>query len=236
MPCILPLPPAGQGESSWQALAVPWSGDSPGERQARGTSRAAEWDRLYRLPAGLWRAFLADPATIERYHSKVYRRPGPGCWYWLGAISSTGHGRLRCGTRALEPERPATRVVASHVYGFQLSRGLLRPDPATGLLPVVRHRCDEASCHRPSHWVTGSTADNVADFTARGKVPGSPLTDRRGAAGRAIAIRGAILAGLDRGDSPERIEAAIWSASAAGVPGGQARLFDWPAAGAKETT
>jgi hypothetical protein len=199
-------------------------------------SRAAEWDRVYRLPADLWRAFLADPATIERYHSKVYRRPGPGCWYWLGAISSAGHGRLRSGTRALEPERSAARVVASHVYGFQLSRGLLRPDPATGLLPVIRHRCDEASCHRPSHWVTGPAADNVADFTARGKVPGSPLTDRRGAAGRAIAIRGAILAGLDRGDSPARIEAAIWSAGAAGVPGGQARLFDWPAAGAKETT
>jgi hypothetical protein len=61
-------------------------------------------------------------------------------------------------------------------------------------------------------------------------VPGSPLPDRRDAAGRAI------LAGLHCGDSPERIEAAIWSASAAGVPGGQARLFDWPAAGAKETT
>jgi hypothetical protein len=198
-------------------------------------SRAAEWERLYRLPADLWRAFLADPVTIERYHSKVYRRPGPGCWYWLSAISSTGHGRLRCGTRALEPERPATRVVASHVYGFQLSRGLLRPDSAAGLLPVIRHRCDEASCHRPSHWVTGSAADNVADFTARGKVPGSPLTDRRGAAGRAIAIRAAIQGGLDRGDSAERIEAAIWSASAAGVPGGQARLFDWPA-GAKGST
>jgi hypothetical protein len=203
-------------------------------RAARG--RAAEWERLYRLPADLWRAFLADPDTIERYHSKVYRRPGPGCWYWLGAISSAGHGRLRCGTRAFEPERPATRVVASHVYGFQLSRGLLRPDPGTGLLPVIRHRCDEASCHRPSHWVTGSAGDNVADFTARGKMPGSPLTDRRSAAGRAIAIRTAILAGLDRGDSPERIEAAIWSASAAGVPGGQARLFDWPTTGAKDST
>jgi hypothetical protein len=62
----------------------------------------------------------------------------------------------------------------------------------------------------------------VADFAARGKVPGSPLTDRRGPARRAIAIRAAILAGLDRGDSPERIEAAIWSA--------------WPPADVKETT
>ena len=111
------------------------------------------------------------------------------------------------------------------MYGFQLSRGLLRPGPATGLLPVIRYRCDEASCHRSSHWVTGSTADNATDYTARGRVPGSPLTDRRGAAGRVIAIRGAILAGLARGDSTAKIEAAIWSASAAGVPGGQARLF-----------
>ncbi len=49
----------------------------------------------------------------------------------------------------LEPERPATRVVTSYVYGFQFSRGLLRPDPATGLLPVIRHRCDEAICPPP---------------------------------------------------------------------------------------
>jgi hypothetical protein len=183
MPGILPLPPADQegrlGRPSPYREAV--TARASASRAAR--SRAAEWERLYRLPADLWRAFLTDPATIERYHSKVYRRPGPGCWYWLGAISSTGHGRLRCGTRALEPERPATRVVASHVYGFQLTRGLLRPDPVTGLLLVVRHRCDEASCHRPSHWVTGSVADNVADFTACGKVPGSPLTDRRGRPG-----------------------------------------------------
>jgi hypothetical protein len=66
-------------------------------------------------------------------------------------------------------------------------------------------------------------------------VPGSPLTDRRGPAGRAIAIRAAIRGGLDRGDGQDRIEAAIWSASAAGVPGGQARLFDW-SVGAKDST
>jgi hypothetical protein len=192
-------------------------------RRRRGGS-TGEWDRLYRLPPDLWRAFLADLETIERYHSKVYRRTGAGCWYWLGAISSTGHGRLRCGTRAADPERPASRVLASHVYGFQLSRGLLRPD-ATGRIPMIRHRCDEASCHRPSHWVTGSAADNAADYTARSRIPGSPLTDRRGAEARAVAIRDAVLAALARGDSPAKIEAAIWSASAAGIPGGQERLF-----------
>jgi hypothetical protein len=195
-------------------------------RRAGGQlTRALEWDRLYRLPPDLWRALLADPETIERYHSKVYRRPGPGCWYWLGPISSSGHGRLRCGTRALGLERPESRVVASHVYGYQLPRGLVRPDPETGLLPDIRHRCDEASCHRPSDWVTGSAADNAADYAARKRVPGSPLTDRRGAAGRARAIRDAILAALARGDTQAGIEAVIWRASAAGIPGGQARLF-----------
>ena len=182
-------------------------------------------DRLYRVPPDLWRAYLTDSETIERYHSKVYRRPGPGCWYWLSSVSSTGHGRLRAGTRTPDPERPETRVLVSHVYGFQLSRGLIRPDPVTGRVPVVQHRCDEASCHRPSHWVTGSTADNAADYAARARTPGSPLTDRRGPAGRAVAIRDAILAGMAGGDSAAEIEAVIWRASAAGIPGGQARLF-----------
>jgi hypothetical protein len=94
--------------------------------------RAGEWDRHYRLPADLWRALLADDETAARYHAKVHRRGTGLCWYWLGALSGSGHGRLRVGTRALEPERPGTRVIASHVYGFQLSRGLLRPNPVTG--------------------------------------------------------------------------------------------------------
>ena len=54
---------------------------------------------LTRLPPDLWRALAGDDVTRERYHSKVYRR-GPGrCAYWLGGLSSSGHGRLRAGTR-----------------------------------------------------------------------------------------------------------------------------------------
>ena len=96
--------------------------------------------------------------------------------------------------------------------------------PVTGLLPSIRHRCDEASCHRPSHGVTGSAAGNAADYAARNRVPGSPLTDRRGAADRAAAVRDAILAALVRSDAPVQIEAVIWRASAAGIPDGRARL------------
>jgi hypothetical protein len=51
------------------------------------------------------------------------------------------------------------------------------------------------------------------------------LTDRRGAAGWAVAIRDAILAALVRGDILVEVEAVIWRASVAGIRGGQARLF-----------
>lgn len=194
-------------------------------RRGARSREAGEWDRFNRLPPDLWRALLDDLETVARYHARVYRRGSGLCWYWTGAISSTGHGRLRCGTRALEAERPASRVVAAHVFGYQLSRGLLRPGPEAGKLPVIRHKCDEASCGNPSHWISGTTADNAADYAARGRVPGSPLTDRRGPGGRAVAIRDAILAALAAGGNPADVEAAIQTASAAGLGVAQETLF-----------
>jgi hypothetical protein len=201
-------------------LAVP-----PQARWPLGRRAAGERDDLGRLPADLWRALLEDAGTTERYHAKIYRRGSGQCWYWLGSLSSGGHGRLRCGTRALEPERPGSRVVASHVFGFQMSRGLLHPDPVTGRLPIIRHRCDEPSCHQPSHWVSGTSADNAADYAARGSVAGSPLTDSRGPGGRARAIRDAILAALAAEGTSADVEAAIWSASSAGIDCSQQLLF-----------
>jgi hypothetical protein len=56
-------------------------------------------------------------------------------------------------------------------------------------------------------------------------VAGSPLTDRRGPGGRARAIRDAILAALAAEGSPADVEAAIWSASSAGITGAQQALF-----------
>src|SRR6266568_5194756 len=139
--------------------------------------------------------------------------PGNRAWHghWQ---ATTGHGKLRAGTRADIEGRPATRVVASHVYGHQLGRGPLQPD-ADGRLPVIRHTCDESSCHNPSHWITSTVRQNSADYAARAGGPGSPLTDRRGPADRARAIRNAILRALpDQAD----VEHAIMRAAVAGMP------------------
>ena len=194
--------------------------------------RAAAWGRgarerhqLGRIPRDLWEALASDEEARGRYYGKVYWR-GPGrCAYFLGALSSGGYGRFRAGTRRAVADRPGSLVVPAHIYGYVLSRGVPGPDPVTGLMPVVRHRCDEPSCQAAGHLAAGSPAENSRDYLARRQDPYSPLSDRRGPRGRAVAIRGAILTALADGASLGEIEAAIEAASAAGIPGAQQVLF-----------
>lgn len=161
-----------------------------------------------RLPAEEWAELLDDAATVERYRARVCERAPDKCWYWLGAISDTGHGKLRAGRGG----RRAV-VVSAHVFGFQLAHGVLRP--RNGEEIVIRHKCDEASCQNPACWIAGTRADNVADYLSRRhRGHDHPLADIRGAAGRAVAIREAI---LDARRSGRDVESAIWSARAAGV-------------------
>jgi len=192
---------------------------------AAGGPGAGERDQLGRIPRDLWEALAEDEEARGRYYGKVYWR-GPGrCAYFLGALSSGGHGRFRAGTRRAVADRPGSLVVPAHIYGYVLSRGVPRPDPVTGRLPVIRHRCDEPGCQAAGHLAAGSPAANSRDYLARRGDPYSPLADRRGPRGRAVAIRDAILAALAEGASLGGIEAAIERASAAGIPGGQQVLF-----------
>jgi len=167
--------------------------------------------RALRLPSAEWRRYLADPRMQAAYHARVCR--AGDCWFWTGALSGSGHGRLRV------PAHLGTRVVTSHLYGYQLVYGALVLDDNG--VPLIRHRCDNASCHRPRHWVSGDAKANAADYQARSGDPLSPLSDRRGAGGRARAIRAAILQAQAEGRDVER---AIRSAIEAGMPGEQATL------------
>ncbi|MFJ4851683.1 hypothetical protein [Streptomyces sp. NPDC088733] len=157
-----------------------------------------------------WAQLAADDATVARYSERVYRRAPDACWWWLGAISDTGHGKFRAGARAAG----TSRVVSAHVLGWIVEHGV----DTLGAGLVVRHRCDEGACQNPTHWVAGARADNIADYYARRGRLGGPLADVRGAAGRAVAVRDAILAALPGG--PEAVEAAIAVALAAGHPSG----------------
>ncbi|MFL0028509.1 hypothetical protein ACJBCE_36915 [Streptomyces sp. NBUL23] len=161
-----------------------------------------------------WAALAADAATVERYRAKVYDRGPDQCAYWLGAISSSGHGKLRAGSRSTK----TSRVVTVHVLGFVIANGPLAPGA------VVRHRCDESSCQQPTHWMSGERLDNIRDYYARSHRAGHALGDVRGPDGRAVAIRDAILKAQATGAD---VEAAIAAAIAAGNPSGasQGALF-----------
>ncbi|WP_219826063.1 hypothetical protein [Nonomuraea typhae] len=162
------------------------------------------------VSAELWRILLADLDTVARYRSHVHQRAASACWYWTAAISSTGHGKLRAGSKT----RGTSRVITAHVFGYQLFSahdGPLVASPGQEL--VVRHTCDEASCQNPAHWQLGERAANVADYLTRRHRDHGPLADVRGPAGRAVAIREAIRAARAEGRD---VELAITAAIAAG--------------------
>lgn len=155
-----------------------------------------------------WEQLAVDEETVARYEAKVYRGPGPTpCHWWLGAISDSGHGKFRAGSR----RTGTSRVVTAHVLGWAIHHGT----DALRNGAVVRHTCDESSCQNPGHWLTGERLQNIVDFQARRGLSGHALADVRGAAGRAVAVREAILAAAG-GDVAAAIEAAL----AAGHPSG----------------
>lgn len=160
------------------------------------------------VPVVIWRMLLTDAGTRRRYTARVHRRGPDQCWYWLGAISSTGHGKLRASSRACG----VSRVVTAHVYGYQFHNGPLEAKPGDD--PVISHRCDEASCQNPAHWRLGTRAENSVEYVERRRWAGGPLSDVRGAQGRALAVRDAILTARSSGAD---IEAAIAAALAEGL-------------------
>jgi hypothetical protein len=189
-----------------------WRAGAAARRSAR------QRDRAVRLPPSVWIRLLGDAETVAAYHARVHRR-GPGeHWFWLGPISDSGGAKLR--VRA----GMGGAVIAAPVLGWQLSRGLLRPG-RNGRLPVIRHTCDESACCNPTHWVLGTKKNNAADYTARKRDPLSPLADRRGPAGRARAIRDAVLGAQAHGADSKAIVRAIKHAMDAGIPGLQDQLF-----------
>ena len=131
-----------------------WDGQQLFVELAARTAAAA-------VDTGMWQAWLADPDTRRRFGALVYRRCDDHCAFWLGAISSTGHGKFRAGSRAQAqaeagPAMPS-RIVSAHVYAYQLHHGVIAMAPWAGQV-VIRHRCDETSCENWDHLLIGHPA------------------------------------------------------------------------------
>lgn len=122
----------------------------------------------------------------DRFWEKVDRH-GPAssdhnigrCWVWTaGTFSNTiGYGKFRA----------VDRCVLAHRMSYELAFGSV----ASGM--VVRHKCDNPTCVRPSHLELGTHADNSSDAVIRGRTAsgdrnGSRLHPHRRPRGEAVSL------------------------------------------------
>ena len=135
---------------------------------------------------------LHDTEVIRRYRAKIHPERVNGCTIWVGALTAKGHGRFWIGP---DPARPrAGFVVIAHRFAYGLKYGIDALEQA----PLLAHAvCDNPMCQDPTHLQPSTIADNTADWAIRRHRLGGHLRDRRGARGRAEAIRQALRDGLD---------------------------------------
>lgn len=133
-------------------------------------------------------------ALIKRFWAKVDRTSE--CWVWKPMSPGQRYGQIWVGGR----------FVLAHRFAYATYvRPLAESD-------VVRHRCDNPRCVRPSHLLVGSHADNMADRDARGRTASGPRHGRATKPHRTA--RGARHGGAKL---TAEIVAAIRTASAAGA-------------------
>jgi hypothetical protein len=99
-----------------------------------------------------------EQAQRARFASHVTVAEGDSCWEWRGNRSKRRDGSLSYGRFCIGKD-----CQLAHRVAWQLVNGEI-PDGQ-----VVRHRCDNVGCVRPSHLLLGTQADNLQDMRERGR-------------------------------------------------------------------
>jgi hypothetical protein len=115
------------------------------------TTVFAEYEALLLMPIG------------QRLWSKAIPDANTGCLVWGGAKTGAGYGEIWW----------AGKVQGAHRLACTLANG---PIPEG---QVVRHRCNNTLCIRPSHLAAGTYRENLADTPERGPLARRQKTDLR---------------------------------------------------------
>lgn len=92
----------------------------------------------------------------------VMPEPNTGCWLWMGACNSFGHGHYHTYVDGKK------RNMNAHRYSWTIHRG---PIPE-GM--CVCHSCDVPQCVNPDHLFLGTDKDNMVDRDRKGRNPFIP--------------------------------------------------------------
>lgn len=155
-----------------------------------------------RLPAELWRNWLADEDVVARFEAKRYARSAGQCTPWLGAVSSTGHGSFRAASLP-GPSRRGT--VPAHLFAYQLAHGVIdRPGWTAAEDPVVCHTCDFHGCTNPAHLRLGTAAENRPSGHYAGAIRTAPWRIHAGPLGAHVPSLRPFVPGFARESHPQR--------------------------------